>query len=93
MITQQRNIGERYSYPQKTNPWLYIWQIQLQQKMNPKIQMLKLSKSKKKIKETEYSEPKNYWNKTNYICLSDYTTKKYRERWVTFKRIICGYSC
>ena len=55
--------------------------------------MLKLSKSKKKIKETEYSEPKNYWNKTNYICLSDYTTKKYRERWVTFKRIICGYSC
>ena len=27
-----------------------------------------------------------------YICLCDYTTKKYRERWVTFKRTICGYS-
>ena len=27
------------------------------------------------------------------VCERDYTTKKYRERQVTFKGIICGYSC
>ena len=44
-------------------------------KNEPKNSNVKMFKKLKKIKESEYSEPKNYWNKTKYICLYNYTEK------------------
>ena len=50
--------------------------------MNPKIQMLKCSKSQKKktIKESEYSERKNYWNKTKHIYVYVITQQRNIEK-------------
>ena len=52
--------------------------------MNPKIQMLKCSKSQKKknkkIKEFEYFEPKNYWNKTKHIYVYVITQQRNIEK-------------
>ena len=44
------------------------------------------------------NEPKNSNVKTfkklkKLKNLNNHTTNKYRERWVIFKKIICGYSC
>ena len=49
--------------------------------MNPKIQMLKCSKSQKKIKEFEYCEPKNYWNKTKHIYVYVITQQRNIEKY------------
>ena len=53
--------------------------------MNPKIKILKFSKTqkkkkKKKIKESEYSEPKNYWNKTKHIYVYVITQQRNIEK-------------
>ena len=58
MTTQLRDIRKRYL--QKNNSWLQSLksgkQIQIVQKMNPKIQMLKLPKIKEQIQSKEIIE-------------------------------------
>ena len=48
-----------------------------------------------KIKESNDSEPINYWNNTNIYIYIYMTTQKrnIKERWATLKRIMHSYSC
>ena len=49
----------------------FVRQFQILQKNNLKIQILKLLKSQKNIKELNDSLFKNYWNKTKYTWLKN----------------------
>ena len=49
-------------------------------KNEPKNSNVKMLKKPKKIKESEYSEPKNYWNKTKYIYVYVITQQRNIEK-------------
>ena len=46
-----------------------------------------------KIKESNYSEPINYWNNTNKYIYMTTQKRNIKERWATLKRIMHSYSC